>query len=79
MTISRRNRRGTISRSEAFKQQKVVARAEKMVDYFKSLGLEKLKDIENEKRSKTDTFAYHAALYELNNPPKSDTIEAVAY
>ena len=68
MTVARRNRRKIISSKEAEKQHKVVARAEMMVEKYKEMGLEELAKIENGKRSKTDNFAYHAAVYELTHP-----------
>ena len=70
--MNRKQRRNRISKSEATKQHKVVRRAEQMIAHFKSMSIETLESIAEQKRSKTDTFAYHVAMTELKSKQNAE-------
>lgn len=69
--MNRKTRRNRITKSQATKQHKVVRRAEQMIAHYKTMSISDLESIAEQKRSKTDTFAYHVALTELKNKAES--------
>jgi len=69
--MSRRDNRNKITRSEANKQNAVTNRYRKMFIWYCSMSHEQLKEIEHEKRSNTDNFAYKTAVIEVKRRESS--------
>jgi hypothetical protein len=62
MSNIRKSKRATLTRSEVKKQTKVITRYNNQLNLYKEMTLDELKEIASQKRSKTDHFAFLAAI-----------------
>jgi hypothetical protein len=71
-------RKSGITNNDLIKQEKVVARYKAKYEEFSSMSLNQLDAIKNDKRSKTDEFAFKTAYIMVEKKVNEENVNPVA-